>query len=66
MMTLQEKYAKRPIRFLKLVEIDGWQLKLYSISYAKEVIDQTLLTAALALAPRVLPEISENVYGLGF
>ena len=65
-MTLQEKYAKRTIRFLKTVEIGGWQLKLYSISYGKVKADEALLTAALDLAPKVLPAINENVYGLGF
>lgn len=39
-------YKKRPIRFLKIIEHDGWKIKAYSISCLKEVVNPGLLIYA--------------------
>lgn len=33
MLRLQETYAPRPIRYLKMWEHAGWYMKIYSIAY---------------------------------
>lgn len=67
-MNLAEPYAPRSIRFLGLIAVDGWRLKLYGIAYRAERPVQTLVDAALAAAhdhvPR--PAITGDRYGVGF
>ncbi|MBB6452521.1 hypothetical protein HNQ94_000966 [Salirhabdus euzebyi] len=68
MITLQEKYKKRPIRFLELWEKEGWTMKLYGISYKSEYPRKELISKAKELASKTLPSpaVTDNRYGVGF
>jgi hypothetical protein len=41
------KYQPRPVRFLQLYQVDGWQVKIYSISVLSERVSQANLDLAL-------------------
>lgn len=61
-------YEPRPIRFLGLWEIDGWQIKLYGIAWSRPKPRPQLVTAAqhvAALQLRRLPGDLQHYY-LGF
>jgi hypothetical protein len=61
-------YAPRHIRFQRLVEVKGWQLKLYTISTQGTEARGALVDAALELAPDVYPEpaVTDDRHGAGF
>lgn len=42
-MQIKNEYKPRPIRFLEIYEIDGWQLKIYSISTKNELVGEQLI-----------------------
>jgi len=67
-MKLAEPYALRPVRFLDLLTLDGWRLKLYGIAYRGERPSQVLVDAAVATAQARLPRpaITSDRYGVGF
>lgn len=69
-MTLEllEPYRPRPIRFLELLERDGWRIKLYGAAYARERPRDEFVEATKALAWRVLPRPADadGRYGVGF
>ena len=50
MITLQEPYAPRPVRFLELWEDNGWRLKLYGLAYQTPAIRPELVPLAKDLA----------------
>ena len=43
MLTVQEPYAKRPIRFLELWQEGDWRLKLYSYTTLNQVCKRLAL-----------------------
>lgn len=55
-MTLRNTYQTRPVRFLGLRQLYGWQIKLYSISARAEYVRPELVDEAL----RQLPVWLEN------
>lgn len=61
-------YQSRTIRFLEMVENDGWRMKVYGIAYRRDEPDSRLVGRALALADGCLPRPSVNPtrYGVGF
>jgi hypothetical protein len=63
-----DPYEARPIRFLELWEPHGWRLKVYGITYGRDVVDPELLTAVCAVVGEKLGEIGQSVahYGVGF
>jgi hypothetical protein len=65
---LAEPYATRSVRFLDLLDFDGWRLKLYGITYRGERPRQALVDAAVAAARERLPRpaVTGNRYGVGF
>lgn len=66
MIKLQESYKKRPIRYIELFEHSGWKLKVYGISYNRELPRPALLSAAKNVAMAKLPEIQGSIYGVGY
>ena len=68
MLTLQEAYAPRPIRFLELWQTEGWRLKVYGIAYRQAAVRSALLPIAQALACARLRESAADKqhYGVGF
>jgi hypothetical protein len=68
MLTLQESYATRPIRFLELWQEGDWRLKLYSITYQRTALRPGLVGTAKTLARARLAEstVGKQHYGVGF
>lgn len=67
-MELSETYATRSFRFLRLIEPNGWRIKLYGIRYGAPEVDPALVESALPelLARLESPEAGQNHYGVGF
>jgi hypothetical protein len=65
MIELSENYARRPIRFLELWEAEGWRIKVYGISYNRDLPRPELVTAARQTAALHL-ENDRNHYKVGF
>lgn len=65
---LQEPYEARPFRFLELWSADGWQIKVYGITYRGKAPGEDLVTAAKAAALLLLTErpLSSRGHGVGF
>lgn len=63
-----EPYRPRPIRFLELLEVDTWRLKLYGAAYAGGRPRDELVAATRALADKLLPRPADGDgrYGVGF
>ncbi len=61
-------YRPRSIRFHQLLSLDGWRLKLYSISFDGSDVDWTEFEGGLALVRSSLPApaIDEGRPGVGF
>lgn len=61
-------YIKRPIRFQKLSDINGWRLKVYGIAYNAPHPAPELVEAITAAAKEHLPQPArtESRYGVGF
>jgi hypothetical protein len=53
-------YRPRPVRFIELLEGDGWSIKVYGIAVARERPGQALLDAAKGLALRTLRSAAES------
>jgi hypothetical protein len=68
MFTVSERYAQRPVRFLELMERDGWRLKLYSIRYGEAALDRAAYEEGLRLALPALPRPAQTASrpGVGF
>jgi hypothetical protein len=61
-------YEPRPIRFHRLRDVDGWRLKLYSVTYGARPLDWDGFAPALALADVELPQpaVTAARQGVGF
>jgi hypothetical protein len=68
MFKLIEPYNPRPIRFLELWEESGWRMKIYGISYNRDLPRRELIEAAKNAARDRLPQpaITQGRYGAGF
>lgn len=73
MRTLDAPYKPRPIRFLKMMDIRGWRLKVYGICHQDgPVVDEEPDGALVAMALGVvrtklpMPPQSDERYGVGF
>jgi hypothetical protein len=65
---LAEPFARRSVRPLDLLTVDGWRLKVYGITYQGQRPVQTLVEAAVAAARERLPcpAVTDDRYGVGF
>ena len=65
---LREPYARRPLRFLELWEIDDWRLKVIGITYGHETPGAELVDGAKRVAAEYLRanRTRHATYGVGF
>ena len=61
-----ETYEPRSFRFIELLTIGGWQMKLYGIAWKRELPRPELLEAAKRIAIKELRNASSNNYKVGF
>jgi hypothetical protein len=61
-----EPYAPRAFRFIELVTLNDWRMKLYGIAWEKEFPRPELLDAAKKIAVEQLAKEQGNNYGVGF
>ncbi|MGD2054057.1 MAG: isochorismatase [Gammaproteobacteria bacterium] len=68
MITLENPYRTRPIRFLGIWEIDAWRMKVYGIAYDRNAPQQQLVDAAQQIARQRLTQVDKDTqhYGVGF
>jgi hypothetical protein len=68
MFQRSERYEPRPVRFLELIERDGWRFKVYSIVYGPHPLDRAIYDDAIDRALRDLPRPAVTVHrpGVGF
>src|SRR5262245_9437663 len=68
MFQRSEPYSPRPIRFLDVLEHDGWRLKVYAITYGPAALQRELYDEALrdAMSNLPRPAVSQNRPGVGF
>ncbi|BBD09850.1 hypothetical protein [Desulfovibrio ferrophilus] len=66
--TMSEPCELRPIRFMELLEFDGWRIKVYGIAYGREEPRSELMAAARVLARRAFPRpaCEDGRYGVGY
>ncbi len=67
-VNITHAYAPRPIRFLGICGVAGWQLKAYGIAFGREYPAPDAVEAAKQLAATALPQppTTEERYGVGF
>jgi hypothetical protein len=63
-----QRYEPRPIRFDRVRDVDGWRLKVYTVTYGTTPVDRAAFDPALAMVDAVLPRppITESRHGVGF
>src|SRR3982751_3718810 len=61
-----QTYQPRAVRFIELLSIGSWRMKLYGIACRAEFPRPELVTAARAVAARQLSSETQNYHGLGF
>ena len=61
-----EVYEPRAFRFIELLAINEWRMKLYGIAWRGESPPAELLEAAKRIAAEELPNAPSNNYKLGF
>lgn len=61
-----EPYAPRAFRFVELITIGDWQMKLYGIALDKKLPRPELLDAAKKIAAEQLAQERANNYRVGF
>ena len=68
LIELVEPYGPRPVRFLEEWEHAGWRLKVYGISYGRELPRAELVETAKRIASERLPQPAAGCgrYGVGF
>src|SRR5262245_36051650 len=59
-------YQPRAFRFIELLSIHGWRMKLYGIAWQRELPRPELLEAAKHLAAEVLVKETASNYKVGF
>ena len=67
-MTLEafQPYEQRAFRFIELLAIGDWKMKLYGIAYRRDLPRPELLEAAKRVAADVLSIETANNYKVGF
>jgi hypothetical protein len=61
-----EAYEARSLRFIELLRIDDWRLKLYGIAWRRELPRPKLLEAAKRIAAEQLRDAAPSNYKVGF
>lgn len=71
MIQLNSTYKTRPVRFLDLVEHEGWRIKVYGIRFSEngeESPDSAIVKLAQKAMLEQLPQpaVTDSRYGIGF
>jgi hypothetical protein len=61
-----EPYEPRSFRFIELLTIDNWRMKLYGIAWGRDLPRRQLLEAAKRITTEVLRNAAPNNYRVGF
>ena len=61
-----EAYESRAFRFIELLTVGDWRMKLYGIAWRRELPRAHLLEAAKRIAAEVLRDTVPNNYKVGF
>jgi hypothetical protein len=61
-----EGYEARSFRFIELLRLDDWQMKLYGIAWRRKLPPARLLEAAKQIAAEELRNTGTNNYKIGF
>jgi hypothetical protein len=61
-----ESYSPRSFRFIELLKIGDWRMKLYGIACHNELPRSELIAAAKEIAQKQLATEKGNNYGVGF
>src|SRR5947207_12651551 len=61
-----EAYEPRSFRFIELLTLGDWRMKLYGIAWRRELPRAHLLEAAKRIAAKVLRNAVRNNYKVGF
>jgi hypothetical protein len=61
-----EAYEPRAFRFIELLALDDWRMKLYGIAWRRELPRAQLFEAAKRIAVEVLRNAGPNNYKVGF
>lgn len=61
-----EAYESRAFRFIELLTLGDWRMKLYGIAWRRELPRAHLLEAAKRIAAEVLRNTVPNNYKVGF
>jgi hypothetical protein len=61
-----QPYEARSFRFIELLSIDDWRMKLYGIAWRRELPRNELLEAAKRVAAEELGRAAPNNYRVGF
>jgi len=61
-----EAYEARSFRFIELLTIDAWRMKLYGIAWRRDLPRPKLLEAAKRIATEELRHAARNNYKVGF
>ena len=65
MINIKQAYKSRPIRFFELADIDGWKVKVYSISAKDQYVPEWLVREGKTIALKHLNEAAEQQDGYG-
>lgn len=68
MMKLEGPNGPRSIRFLRMLECDGWRMKVYGIAVDGPEPGRAIVAAAIGKAREILSglELNDRRYGLGY
>jgi len=65
-MSEMQPYKERSFRFVELLSIHDWRMKLYGIAWQGELPRPELLEAAKCIAAETLAKETANNYKVGF
>jgi hypothetical protein len=65
-MSEMQRYKERSFRFVELLSIHDWRMKLYGIAWQGELPRPELLEAAKCIAAETLAKETANNYKVGF
>lgn len=67
-MSTFESYVKRPVTFIRQLNVDDWRLKIYGLSAVSDHVPRELVDTATSKVISHLPSpaSSEHRYGVGF
>jgi len=63
-----EPYSKRAVTFVKQVNVNGWRIKVYSLSVKETALCEEIISNGVSSVLSALPQpaLSEARYGVGF